>query len=166
MILKFPDLDTLRLALVTGAVPPAVTQTPASAGFDDQGPVWVETADHCLARLEEPWDEVHLDHDLGGEVFVDLDREDCGMAVIRWLCMEPRPHLRSARFYVHSHNLNAAWLMVANLQAMGYHAQARPFGAHPAGFPAARGDRPPLSRRLMGWLQDLWEGPEMPRPGP
>src|SRR5215475_11794423 len=44
MILKFPDLDTLRLALVTGAVPPAVTQTPASAGFDDQGPVWVETA--------------------------------------------------------------------------------------------------------------------------
>src|SRR5438552_18852353 len=44
MILKFPDLDTLRLALVQGAVPPAVTQTPASAGFDDQGPVWVETA--------------------------------------------------------------------------------------------------------------------------
>src|SRR4051812_19453996 len=44
MILKFPDLDTLRLALVTGAVPPAVTQAPASAGFDDQGPVWVETA--------------------------------------------------------------------------------------------------------------------------
>src|SRR5205085_415805 len=30
--------------LVTGAVPPAVTQTSASASFDDQGPVWVETA--------------------------------------------------------------------------------------------------------------------------
>src|SRR5579884_291395 len=44
MILKFPDLDTLRLALVTGAVPPAVTHSPVSAGFDDQGAVWAETA--------------------------------------------------------------------------------------------------------------------------
>ena len=34
--------------------------------------VWVQTADECIARLEEDWDEVHLDHDLGGERFVDL----------------------------------------------------------------------------------------------
>jgi hypothetical protein len=45
--------------------------------------VWVETADECIRTLREPWDEVHLDHDLGGEHFVDFDRDDCGMAVIR-----------------------------------------------------------------------------------
>ncbi len=44
MILKFPDLDTLRVALTTGAVPAAVSQSAAVAGFDDQGPVWVETS--------------------------------------------------------------------------------------------------------------------------
>jgi hypothetical protein len=44
MILKFPNLDTLRLALTTGAVSPALSQTPATAGFDDQEQLWVETA--------------------------------------------------------------------------------------------------------------------------
>ncbi|HVS36482.1 MAG TPA: hypothetical protein VMS17_13035, partial [Gemmataceae bacterium] len=44
MILKFPDLDTLRLALTSGAAPPAVAQAAAVVGFDDQGHVWVETA--------------------------------------------------------------------------------------------------------------------------
>jgi hypothetical protein len=43
MILKFPDLDTLRLALTTGAVPPAVSQAAAIAGLDGTGPVWVDT---------------------------------------------------------------------------------------------------------------------------
>ena len=28
--------------------------------------VLVATAEECIARLAEPWDEVHLDHDLGG----------------------------------------------------------------------------------------------------
>jgi hypothetical protein len=44
MILKFPDLNSLRLALLTGAVPPAVSQAGAVAGFDDQGQCWVETS--------------------------------------------------------------------------------------------------------------------------
>src|SRR3954465_15550565 len=43
MILKFPDLPPLRLALTTGAVPTAVCQTPATAGFGDQEQLWVET---------------------------------------------------------------------------------------------------------------------------
>src|SRR5262245_41183248 len=42
MILKFPDLDTFRLALVSGTVPPAVSQAPALAGFDEQGQLWTE----------------------------------------------------------------------------------------------------------------------------
>ncbi len=43
MILKFPDLDTLRLALVSGTVPTAVGQGPATAGFDDDGSIWIDT---------------------------------------------------------------------------------------------------------------------------
>jgi hypothetical protein len=42
MILKFPDLATLRLALTSAAVPTSVSQTAAVAGFDDQDQVWVE----------------------------------------------------------------------------------------------------------------------------
>src|SRR5436190_19157562 len=44
MILRFPDLDTLRLALITGAVPSNISQTGALAGFDEQGQCWVETS--------------------------------------------------------------------------------------------------------------------------
>src|SRR5262245_60228366 len=42
MILKFPDLDTLKLVLINGAVPPSVSLAPASAGFDEQGQLWLE----------------------------------------------------------------------------------------------------------------------------
>jgi cellulose synthase operon protein C len=44
MILKFPDLATLRLALTSGAVPAAVGATPAVVGDGEGGAVWVETA--------------------------------------------------------------------------------------------------------------------------
>jgi hypothetical protein len=44
MILKFPDLATLQLALTSGVVPPAVSQSPAVAGFSDSQAVWVETS--------------------------------------------------------------------------------------------------------------------------
>jgi hypothetical protein len=42
MILLFPDLDTLRLALTSGAVPAAVSQAQVAAGFDGQGQVWLQ----------------------------------------------------------------------------------------------------------------------------
>jgi hypothetical protein len=90
--------------------------------------VWVRTAEQCVERLDQSWDEVHLDHDLGGEVFVDHDRADCGMEVVRWLCDAPRMHLRKTRFIIHSHNANAACIMVLHLEQMGLEVQSRPFG--------------------------------------
>ena len=93
--------------------------------------IWVETVPDCVAKLAETWDEVHLDHDLGGEHYVDEDRDDCGMEVVRWLTREPRDHLRTARFTVHSHNEMAAFLMVLRLRGAGFQADARPFGAGP-----------------------------------
>ncbi|WP_435017833.1 cyclic-phosphate processing receiver domain-containing protein [Tundrisphaera sp. TA3] len=116
--------------------------------------VWVETVPECVEKLAESWDEVHLDHDLGGEVYVDDGREDCGMEVIRWLDRDPPEHLRSARFIVHSHNQHAAFVMVLRLKAMGYRAEARPFGIDPPGSeaPTARPwDRArDLLRRIRG----------------
>jgi len=111
--------------------------------------VWVETVADCINALRESWDEVHLDHDLGGEHFVDHDRDDCGMAVIRWLCEEPRAHLRSSLFVIHTHNRGAALAMIFQLQSMGYIVQERAFGALPPG-PSIR--RPAWMSRLGDFL--------------
>jgi hypothetical protein len=43
--LFFPNVNTLRLALVSGLVPPEVSRTPAAAGFDSQGRLWLEPAE-------------------------------------------------------------------------------------------------------------------------
>ena len=93
--------------------------------------VWIETASECISALHEIWDEVHLDHDLGGEHFVDHDRDDCGMAVIRWLCEKPRSHLHCSLFVIHTHNAGAALAVMFQLQAMGYIVEERPFGVPP-----------------------------------
>ena len=112
--------------------------------------ICVQTVEQCIDLLEQPWDEVHLDHDLGGEVLVDDERPDCGMAVVRWLCEEPRPHLRGTRFVIHTHNPNAACMMVLHLQVMGYNVQSSPFGA--ASPPGRSGSLGALARRLIRWL--------------
>src|SRR5438093_8263115 len=43
--LFFPNLDTLRLVLASGVVPPAVSDAPARAGFDGHGRLWLEPAE-------------------------------------------------------------------------------------------------------------------------
>ena len=93
--------------------------------------VWVKTVAECVEKLAGPWDEVHLDHDLGGELYVDVNRDDCGMEVVRWLATEPRKYLRRARFTVHSHNMVAAFEMSYRLRMLGFRVQTRPFGIEP-----------------------------------
>src|SRR5262249_34599719 len=43
-MLRFPDLDTLRLALSRQAVPADSRRARAAAGFDAQGSLWLEPA--------------------------------------------------------------------------------------------------------------------------
>jgi hypothetical protein len=43
MILLFPNLDTLRLAMTGSIVPPEVTLAPATVSFDDQGKIYLES---------------------------------------------------------------------------------------------------------------------------
>jgi hypothetical protein len=90
--------------------------------------VWVKTVVECLDRMTEAWDEIHLDHDLGGRQFVDTNQDDCGMEIIRWMCKEPRPHLNDTAFFVHTHNSVAGLLMVLQMRTSGYKAEFRPFG--------------------------------------
>lgn len=93
---------------------------------------WVQTTVECIEALKtKVWDEIHLDHDLEGEWFVDSERTDCGMEVVRWLTTEPRTHLMAAKFVVHTHNQNAAMVMVTQLGLAGYYVVEQPFGTAP-----------------------------------
>lgn len=85
----------------------------------------VHTAEACIDALGwQYWDEVHLDHDLGGEHFVDSFRADCGMEVVRWVVLA-RPDVRE--FIVHTYNPDAALLMVPALRRAGYVVHRIPF---------------------------------------
>ena len=118
--------------------------------------VWVETAAGCIARLAEHWDEVHLDHDLGGEHYVEVTRDDCGMEVVRWLCLQPRPHLEGTRFTIHSHNPNAAVMMGLQLMVSGFTVDLRPFGSPPTPRPdKAPAPAPPPFGTLGRWARRL-----------
>ncbi len=70
-MLRFPDSDTLRLALTSGAIPSTVGDTSATASFEDGGAVWVRPSKplsrSTLAELKrlgvrvDPTAEVALD---------------------------------------------------------------------------------------------------------
>jgi hypothetical protein len=128
--------------------------------------IWVQTVPECVEKLLQEWDEIHLDHDLGGEAYVDINREDCGMEIVRWLAREPRRHLRRARFTVHSHNELAACVMVMQIQALGFRVEAQPFGVPPpeVEVETATGLRRhwnrarALVRRLRGRDRLTWSG--------
>jgi hypothetical protein len=130
----FLDDDDLRAEAFLGDHPQAV---------------WVQTAAECIARLEEPWDEVHLDHDLGGEQFVDAERDDCGMAVVRWIVVGPKTHLKQTQFFIHSHNMQAATVMGFQMSMSGYKVEIRPFGTHAQPDGTLLPSRPPTVWRAL-----------------
>lgn len=68
---------------------------------------------------------VTLDHDLNGEQFVDSNRADCGMEVVRWITTNS-PKIGIVN--VHSWNHEAADRMVDALGCAGYKAERRLFG--------------------------------------
>lgn len=85
----------------------------------------VETAQACIDALKAgPCGILYLDHDLGGEVYVDSNREDCGMEVVRWM-VTSRPSVDAV--VVHTLNHHAAAAMVDSLRDAGYHVARIPF---------------------------------------
>lgn len=81
----------------------------------------VETATKCIEVLQQydKIDELYLDHDLGGMMMVDSDREDCGMEVVRWL-VDNKKDIN--HIVVHSLNPVGAKQMVLALKDAGYRA--------------------------------------------
>ena len=81
-----------------------------------------------LVAATDPILMVFLDHDLGGEVYVDSSREDCGMEVVRWI---ERNQPKVGQFVVHSYNIPAAKEMEQRLRAIGYDVVRILFGQLP-----------------------------------
>lgn len=86
----------------------------------------VHTSDDAISQLasDTVWDYVFLDHDLGGEVYVNSSREDCGMAVVRWI-IEHKP--QASTIIVHSLNAPAREHMVGDLKNAGFVAHSVPY---------------------------------------
>jgi CheY-like chemotaxis protein len=87
-----------------------------------------ETAEECIKMIEDrpDIDWLFLDHDLGGEAYVNSSREDCGMEVVRYLCEDPRTK-SIKNIVVHSYNVVAAAEMYKKLQETGYNVKLVPF---------------------------------------
>lgn len=86
----------------------------------------VQEASEAIKHLSQDktmWDLVSLDHDLGGEVFVESHRQDCGMEVVRWI-VENRPLIH--RIIIHSANRSRSKRMFEALEKL-YTVKRKPF---------------------------------------
>ncbi len=89
--------------------------------FDSDDLVVVVSASSAIDEISKgAFDLVMLDHDLGGETWVESGREDCGMEVVRWVV---RNFPKIGCVVVHSWNTVAAPVMVAELMKAGYDAR-------------------------------------------
>jgi len=98
---------------------------------DRQRTFWVSTVPETLDMLEnyrERLDLVSLDHDLGGNTYVNAARDDCGTEVVRWLEKRNPEHYAHVRFIIHSWNIKAAEKMTIRLYEAGYRVIMCPFG--------------------------------------
>jgi hypothetical protein len=100
-----------------------------AADFALQWPeaTWVQTVEECINLLDLEWDVIWLDHDLGGERWVDSERNDCGMEAVRHIVSDRLDHLRRTIFIVHTHNVRAGQLMRDTLVSAGYDCTYQPY---------------------------------------
>ena len=70
------------------------------------------------------WGAVYLDHDLNGERFVDSDRADCGMEVVRFAL---RHRVSVGLFVIHTANYFAALRMEYLLRNNAYNVVREPY---------------------------------------
>ncbi len=87
--------------------------------------VIVNDAFSCIEKLSSyHWDTVYLDHDLGGEIFVDAKEKNSGSEVVRFI-VDKRPSI--GKIIVHSLNPVERKNMVMGLLKAGYVAKAIPW---------------------------------------
>lgn len=94
--------------------------------------IWCTTAEEAIGVLQDyDLEEAHLDHDLGGEHFVNSARENCGMQVVRWLEQRTSAELQKLKdchFTIHSWNIPAGKEMTERIAKLGLKAIQKPFG--------------------------------------
>lgn len=86
----------------------------------------VESAKEAYLQRES-WDLLLLDHDLGGEIYVDPLEPNTGTQFVRWLMQQVRPP--RCRVIIHSHNHQAAQGMESDLTRADWSVARQPFGA-------------------------------------
>jgi len=89
------------------------------------------TAADAIKAFKGQWDLVFLDHDLGGETFVDSARDDTGAGFVR-ACADDLAQCQAVA--VHSMNQAGAMRMLAMI---GEHAKWIPFPMLQASLPHA-----------------------------
>lgn len=66
---------------------------------------YVDTAQECIEKLSsKKYDIIFLDHDLGGEVYVDEQNKNTGSEVARWLSVNKEQFQKGTPVIVHSLN--------------------------------------------------------------
>jgi hypothetical protein len=78
---------------------------------------------------QPPYDVASLDHDLGGEQYVNSANYNTGAEFVRWLTRF-RPNLieEATTVYVHSYNPEGASLMLSDLWQVHHRVGRLPFG--------------------------------------
>lgn len=85
------------------------------------------TAPEAIKFLKtHAYDWLFLDHDLGGEVFVDSRHPNCGMEVVRYI-EKYLPRVKEG-IVVHTWNIPAGIEMADRLRRAGYKCFRLPFG--------------------------------------
>jgi|GEM_PF-1845432 len=119
-----PDVpESLRILILDDDPHPDDPENPAKAGqfrikqfnrkFIGNIVKWVMTAEEAIAELaENDWDAVFLDHDLGGETYVESG-PGTGYEVAVWL--ERNPDRQPAQIFIHSLNTSGRDRMKAAL---------------------------------------------------
>jgi len=87
----------------------------------------VNDAESCIAELKkQDWDQVFLDHDLGGTTYQDASDKNSGSEVVRWI-LKNKPKV--GLFVCHSLNGPARENMVMALRSAGYGVGTIPFNS-------------------------------------
>lgn len=76
---------------------------------------FVDTAEACIEKLGSvEYDGIFLDHDLGGQVYVDMEDENTGSAVARWMSTHDHPN-KDVTVIIHSFNAGGALFMESTI---------------------------------------------------
>jgi CheY-like chemotaxis protein len=97
---------------------------------------FAESCAEAIQKFKPPYAVMSLDHDLGGQVFVNSTEENTGAGFCRWL-----PETDVEAWYpvvvVHSYNPDGASTMMRTLRDKGYRAIQQPFGPSVLSFLSA-----------------------------